>query len=62
MPLPFLPLVAAFVAGNASSEKPKKQKAISGYVKKDGTKVAAYLKTEKGGTPAKKAKKAKKRS
>ena len=46
MPLPLLPLVAAFALGNATKKK-EKRRAVSKYTKKSGTKVKAYTKKAK---------------
>jgi len=46
MPLPLIPLVIGALIGNATKKTPQK-KAVSGYTKKNGTKVRAYTKKAK---------------
>lgn len=46
MPIPLLPLIGAFVLGNATKKTPKKQ-AVSKHMKKNGTKVKAYTRKAK---------------
>jgi hypothetical protein len=46
MPLPLLPLAAAFALGNATKKKEKRQ-AVSKHTKKSGAKVKAYTRKAK---------------
>ncbi len=46
MPLPLLPLAAAFLLGNKTKKTPKVQ-AVSKYKKKNGTKVKAHVRKAK---------------
>ena len=46
MPIPLIALAAAAALGAAFKKEPKK-KAVSGYIKKNGTKVKAYTKKTK---------------
>lgn len=46
MPLPLVLAIGALV-GHAATPKTKKVKAVSGYKKKNGKKVKAYLKKSK---------------